>query len=110
MGHRCPSCDKNMSQTVSPIDKHPSKTTEWECPDCKITETHGKITRCVTAKRRQKCPLCDIKMNLKKEHVIFRGQDLGEFAFEECPKCHERFYWEDIMIAIDKTQKRRAQK
>ena len=46
-----------------------------------------------------KCPLCDGGLVRKKEHDKDLDQD---FDFDECVSCGEKFYFYDVMVAIDK--------
>ena len=45
------------------------------------------------------CPLCGGKLERRTEK-----NELGEFDYDECLSCGERFYFADIMDAIDRSK------
>ena len=58
--------------------------------------------------RYNECPDCGEKLLFKKETVEHGGEILGEFEFEECKKCGIKFYFNDLLIAIEKLETRKA--
>jgi len=47
----------------------------------------------------ENCPLCGGKLERRIEK-----NELGEFEYDECLSCSERFYFESIMDAIDRSK------
>lgn len=52
--------------------------------------------------RLEVCPICEGKIEEKYIDEYMDDFYLGEFKVDVCLKCHEKFYYEDIIDAIEK--------